>query len=54
MNLLDTILNASGGAVVQNMSKSLGLGEAQTQNALGQLLPAVQEPSVITALQAMA
>jgi len=41
MNLLDTILNAGGGAVVQNMSKSLGLGETQTQSALGQLLPAV-------------
>ena len=41
MNLLDTILNAGGGTVVQNMSKSLGLGEAQTQSALGQLLPAV-------------
>ncbi len=41
MNLLDTILNAGGGAVVQNMSKSLGLGESQTQTALGQLLPAV-------------
>lgn len=41
MNLLDTILNAGGGAVVQNMSKSLGLGESQTQSALGQLLPAV-------------
>jgi hypothetical protein len=41
MNLLDTILNAGGGAVVQNMSKSLGLGESQTQNALGQLLPVV-------------
>lgn len=41
MNLLDTIINAGGGAVVQNMSKSLGLGETQTQSALGQLLPAV-------------
>ncbi len=41
MNLLDTIINAGGGAIVQNMSKSLGLGETQTQSALGQLLPAV-------------
>jgi len=41
MNLLQTILQAGGGAVVQNMSKSLGLGDTQTQNALGQLLPAV-------------
>lgn len=41
MNLLDTIMNAGGGAVVQNMAKSLGLGESQTQSALGQLLPAV-------------
>ena len=41
MNLLQTILNAGGGAVVQNMSKSLGLGESQTQSALGQLLPVV-------------
>ncbi len=41
MDLLQTILNAGGGAVVQNMSKSLGLGESQTQSALGQLLPAV-------------
>ncbi len=41
MNLLETIMNAGGGAVVQNMSKSLGLGESQTQSALGQLLPAV-------------
>lgn len=41
MNLLETIVNAGGGAVVQQMSKSLGLGESQTQSALGQLLPAV-------------
>jgi len=41
MNLLETIVNTGGGAVVQQMSKSLGLGESQTQNALGQLLPAV-------------
>ena len=41
MNLLNTILQAGGGAVIQNMSKSLGLGESQTQSALGQLLPAV-------------
>lgn len=41
MNLLDTILNTGGGAVVQNISKSLGLVEAQTQSALGQFLPAV-------------
>ena len=41
MNLLVTILNASGGAAVQNMSKSLGLGEAQTQSALSQLLTVV-------------
>jgi hypothetical protein len=41
MNLLDTIINAGGGAVVQNMSQSLGIGESQTQSALGQLLPAV-------------
>ena len=41
MNLLETILNAGGGAIVQNISKSLGLGEVQTQSALRQLLPAV-------------
>ena len=41
MNLVETILNAGGGAVVQQMSKSLGLGQSQTQNALGQLLPIV-------------
>ncbi len=41
MDLLNTILQAGGGAVVQNMSKSLGLGESQTQSALGQLLPVV-------------
>ncbi len=41
MNLLETILHSGGGSVVKNMSKSLGLGEAQTQGALGQLLPTV-------------
>ncbi len=41
MNLVETILNAGGGAVVQQMSKSLGLGESQTQSALSQLLPVV-------------
>lgn len=41
MNLLHTILQAGGGSVVQNMSQSLGIGESQTQSALGQLLPTV-------------
>ncbi len=41
MNLLETILQSGGGAVVQNMAQSLGIGETQAQGALGQLLPSV-------------
>jgi hypothetical protein len=41
MNLLDTLLSPDNAAVVQNMSSTLGLGESQTQDALGQLLPAL-------------
>ncbi len=54
MNLVETILNAGGGAVVQQMSKSLGLGQSQTQNALGQLLPVVARAMGTTPLQTMA
>ncbi len=41
MNILESVLQAGGGAAVQQMAKSLGLGESQVQSVVGQLLPAV-------------
>lgn len=41
MNLLETILQSGNGRVVQNMAKSLGIGETDAQGALNQLLPTV-------------
>ncbi len=41
MNLLETILNSQNGAAVAQISKGLGLGQTETQTALGKLLPAV-------------
>ena len=41
MNILETILSSQNGAAVAEISKSLGLGQSETQTALGKLLPAV-------------
>lgn len=41
MNLMEMILNAQGGATAQNAGAQLGLDQAQTQNAIGALLPAI-------------
>lgn len=40
-SLLDTLLEASGGDVVRQLSREFGLPESQTQDALGQLAPAL-------------
>jgi len=41
MGLLDSILNAQGGAVVQQLGSQFGLGNDQTTAALGALVPAL-------------
>ena len=41
MNILDTILNAQGGAAVQQVGSQLGLSADQTAAALGALVPAL-------------
>ncbi len=41
MNILDTIMNAQGGAAVQQLGSQLGLGQDQTTAALSALLPAL-------------
>lgn len=41
MNLLDTILGASGGAPVRGLAQSFGLQESQATGALKALLPAL-------------
>jgi hypothetical protein len=41
MSLLDSILNAQGGAVVQQLGSQFGLGSDQTTAALGALVPAL-------------
>lgn len=41
MDILETVMKAGGGAVVQQMAKNFGVGESQAQGALGQLLPAL-------------
>jgi hypothetical protein len=38
-NLLDTILEANGGAIVSQLSREFGLRDSQTRDALGQLAP---------------
>ncbi|MDH3213284.1 MAG: DUF937 domain-containing protein [Myxococcales bacterium] len=40
-NLLDTILEANGGAVVGQLAREFGLGDAKARDALGQLAPAL-------------
>ncbi len=40
-NLLETLLEANGGAVVGQMARQLGLSEGQARDALGQLAPAL-------------
>ena len=40
-NLLETILDANGGAVVGQLAREFGLGDAKARDALGQLAPAV-------------
>lgn len=40
-NLLETILDANGGAVVGRLAREFGLGDAQAREALGQLAPAL-------------
>lgn len=41
MNILDAIINAQGGAAVQQLGSQVGLGQAQTTAALGALVPAL-------------
>ncbi len=41
MSLLDTILEAQGGAVVGRLAKQFGVGENQIGEVLGQLVPAL-------------
>ncbi|MEZ5403995.1 MAG: DUF937 domain-containing protein [Bryobacteraceae bacterium] len=41
MNLLESILNAQGGGVVQQLGGQFGLSQGQTESALGALLPAL-------------
>ena len=41
MSLIDTILNAGGGAAVQQLGSQLGLGQDQTTSALTALIPAL-------------
>ena len=40
-SLLDTILEAGGGAVVSQLSREFGLQDSQTRDALGQLAPSL-------------
>ena len=40
-NLLDTILKANGGAVVSQLAREFGLGDAKARDALGQLAAAM-------------
>jgi hypothetical protein len=39
--ILDMLMNASGGGGMQQLERQFGLSEAQTQSALGQLVPAI-------------
>ena len=41
MNLLDMIMQASGGAAAQQAGSQLGLNQSQTQSAVAALLPAI-------------
>src|SRR5882757_7640371 len=41
MNILDTIVNAQGGAAVRQLGAQFGLGEDQTASALSALVPAL-------------
>lgn len=41
MNLLSGILEAQGGAIVEQLASQFGLDKNQTQSALGQLVPAL-------------
>ncbi|MDC0358847.1 DUF937 domain-containing protein [Oligoflexia bacterium] len=41
MNLLQSILEASGGTVVKQIANDFALSDSQTQSAIGQLLPAL-------------
>jgi len=41
MNLMEMILNAQGGATAQQAGAQMGLDQAQTQSAIGALLPAI-------------
>jgi hypothetical protein len=41
MNILDSIINAGGGAPVRQLGSQLGLDEAQTASALSALVPAL-------------
>jgi hypothetical protein len=41
MNILESLLNAQGGAAVRQMGQQFGLGEAQTSDALSALVPAL-------------
>jgi hypothetical protein len=41
MDILETIMNAQGGAAVQQLGSQLGLGPDQTASALNALLPAL-------------
>ena len=41
MNILETILNASGGSAAREAGAAVGLSESQTSSALGALIPAL-------------
>jgi len=41
MNLLDMVLNAQNGGMVNQLAKNFGLGSNDAKNAIGQLLPSL-------------
>jgi hypothetical protein len=41
MNILNAIINASGGGALEQVGQQLGLGQERTQNVVTQLLPAL-------------
>jgi len=43
MNLLDLVMNASGGGAVNQLSRNFGLSEEQTMSAMASLVPALQQ-----------
>ena len=43
MNLLDMILNAQNGGMVDQVAKKFGLGSSDAKNAIGQMLPSLSK-----------